>query len=754
MAPHSSNAPTSWASRLVTGIACLGALACTVAPPGPRLIAVRPGSIVTPAGAGELVDTVPAATPTFPTLTLGPDGRSEPHLINGWRRTPEGLSCRGPASEIRFWVGEPRPIRIRLRGHAAGGDAGASRRLIIDVGSNRAGEVVLPTGGFDLSLEVPGGVLRPGTNQLAIGRPRVREGTHRRRPAVSFEEIVLEDAEDPRPVATPVVELDVEGLVSPLRGLWVDRPGRLVFLLHPPDTADELELGFVCRGALAGARPSFRAEVAGDQGRETLVEGEAAEERLRWYRASLGGFAGAPMRLSLEIEHVPSGAGCAIVEPRVGRARAATSPPSPGKRAIGANLIVIILDAAARDHFGLYGSKEGTTDAIDALAGESVVFDRAYTQASYTLASTASLFTGRLPVFHRVTRSNLRKAVTLPEAMPTLAGVLGEAGYDTAMFTGNPNTSSYEVARGFDEVFELFRLHPGVARAEGFRRPALDWVDRLRDSPFLLYLHYVQPHEPFDVAPSRFYRGLDPNYRGVFSGKGARGRSREDVDAEDLKYLRQLYDGNLRYPDEEVGRLVASLRERGVLDESVLVLSSDHGESLGERGAFRHGHGVDRELVPIPLLIRLPSRLGVTGRRSSPVGNVDVMPTLLDLVGVSVPDSLDGTSFRHLLDGEDLAGWPRTIPAWAGGDRATTVAVYGAGYKYVFDSRTGRERLFTAEEQEDGEDVRVERPVTFGYLAFSSYLPGRSGSDDAPEDEGTRLDPQSVEALRALGYVE
>jgi arylsulfatase A-like enzyme len=204
-----------------------------------------------------------------------------------------------------------------------------------------------------------------------------------------------------------------------------------------------------------------------------------------------------------------------------------------------------------------------------------------------------------------------------------------------------------------------------------------------------------------------------------------------------------------------VSELVAALRQRGVWERSVFVLSSDHGESLGERKTFGHGLTVDREVVPIPLLIRLPARLGLMGRRDTPVGNIDVLPTLLELLGVGAPDGTDGRSFLDLLEGRPGGSrWPRPVLSWAGGDKAATVAVYGADFKYRFDSARARERLFSAHEEEDGQNVRSELPVSFDYLAFSSYLPDVAADESLPAGEAAALDAEALEALRELGYVE
>ena len=240
------------------------------------------------------------------------------------------------------------------------------------------------------------------------------------------------------------------------------------------------------------------------------------------------------------------------------------------------------------------------------------------------------------------------------------------------MFTGNPNSVRNNLSRGFQELNELYRVHRDpVTRAEDFKEPVLDWVEGKANEPFFLYVHYVQPHQPYDVAPKRFYLGLDPHYDGEFRGSRQVMRQlyhgRLKVDADDVEHIRGLYHGNLRYADWAVGELVAALRESGILERSILVLTADHGEGLGERGVFGHGRSVDREVSPAPLIIRFPSRLGLVGRRAFPVGNADIMATLLDVVGGPVPQGIWGRSFLPMLEDSAAGLWPRPLPSWAGG---------------------------------------------------------------------------------------
>lgn len=742
------------------GLALFGTLACRGVE-GTRVSEIRPRD-ADPAFVprpGDLATLTPSATPTFPTLTLRPPHASEVHMSRGWRKSEADLAFRG-LSTVRFWVGSPRPLRLKGAARLVSTRRQPKAVLQVSVGAAVVGSVEL-TGQFESwNLEVGQDGVLPGTNLISL-QLLDPDGLAPLSKLVAVNELVVEDGEDPRAQPARPVGIVLEGEEGERSGVEVRRGGPLSFLLHPPGSERELELGVVCRAPLEATPrpPRFQVLVTADGGGETLLEGAVSYDEVQWHRVPLGSFGGSPLQLTLALDRIPEGVSCLWVEPRLGHTQR-HAPEHSSLEPESLNVIILLLDAATRDRFGIYGSEESTTDAIDALAAESLVLDRAYVQASYTLASTASLFTGRLPPVHGVARSNVREAANLPRSVPTLAGVLGERGYRTAMITGNPNSVRNGLSAGFQHVDELYRRQPGtVALAEEFHQPALDWVDESGEQPFLLYVHYVQPHEPYDVAPERFYR-LDTSYDGEFDGSaeimGELFGGRRTPGPDDVEHLRRLYHGNLRYADWAVGELVAALDDRGLLERSILVVTSDHGEALGERGVFGHGRTVDRELAPMPLVIRFPSRLGLTGRRDFLVGSVDLLPTILEAVGAPVPDGIWGSSVLSALDGGERTGWLRPLPCWAGGaGHAGTVAVYGAGdFKYTYDSITGEERLFTVAEEEDGEDLRPGRPVTFEYLAFSSYITDATAPATDGSTEELDVDEPDMDALRALGYVE
>ncbi len=319
-----------------------------------------------------------------------------------------------------------------------------------------------------------------------------------------------------------------------------------------------------------------------------------------------------------------------------------TSPAAQRLRAgaAGANLIIILLDAARADHFTSFGHKLNTTPNIAKLFDRSILFTEAYSAAPNTKASVASLFTSQFPDTHGALSLPwpfIAQGATLPECMRA-------AGYTTAAFLGNPTISeSFGFRRGFDSFTELFRhpsrspLGPGVVDGARVLRASVDWFRAHNDERFFAYVHFLEPHAPY-YAPAdfrrRFLGGADP------------GSSQPD------QSLR--YDASLAYVDSLVGKLLQELEALDVLDKSVVVVLADHGEAFGEHGVYGHTTTVYREMVYVPVGIHLPARCSASPRRQADVFCLtDLMPTLLDLLQIPPPDTMQGRTRLGLLAGEE-----------------------------------------------------------------------------------------------------
>ncbi len=304
----------------------------------------------------------------------------------------------------------------------------------------------------------------------------------------------------------------------------------------------------------------------------------------------------------------PSGSGSARFEPpRSGSAR-------------GFNLLLITLDTTRTDRIGSYGYASASTPALDGLASRGLRVADAVTVAALTLPSHSSILTGLIPPRHGV-RTN---GHTLADSHRTLAEILGDAGYQTAAFVSSfVLESRFNLDQGFETYDDRVMLSFEATFGTGNERPAgavtaaaITWL-RARDvgRPFFAWVHYFDPHHQYD-PPAEF----------------------------GLRFADRPYDGEIAYMDSEISRLLGGLGEQGLSERTLVVVAGDHGESLGEHGERFHGRTVYESTIRVPLIMAAPpsvvTKPGVIDDRV--VSLVDILPTVLDLAGVTALDALDG----------------------------------------------------------------------------------------------------------------
>ena len=419
-----------------------------------------------------------------------------------------------------------------------------------------------------------------------------------------------------------------------------------------------------------------------------------------------------------------------------------------------ANVLVIVLDAAGARHFGCYGHAPGTTPNIDRIAAEGIVFERAYTPAVFTRSAMASLWTSQLPDEHH---ASVSYDDPLPPGVPTLAALVTEAGIATAAFVGNDMAgSAFGLDRGFSE---FHRVSP---RGEEVRATVNPWLARNAGRRFLAYVHYREPHYPYDPPPAFLARfgpdgPLPPSVKTDSSWVTRVNEGTHVPDPAERAHLERLYDANLAAADHEVGTLRRQMETLGIWDRTVVVITADHGEALYEHEHIGHNDQVHEESVHIPLVMRFPRGTLPGGRRvSSLTGLLDVAPTVADVLGIP-PDRTPTFRGRSLLTaaagGTDTP--PEALLARTVGARPT-YALIGARYKYQYDTREGDERLYDLE-ADPGERTSIldREPLRAAWLRQRLFtallaLPGRTG----PSASGWSVPAEQRESLRALGYVQ
>ena len=324
-----------------------------------------------------------------------------------------------------------------------------------------------------------------------------------------------------------------------------------------------------------------------------------------------------------------------------------TRRPARNRQTDLPNILLITLDTTRADHLSCYGYTRATSPHIDALAAEGMVYDRCIATSSWTLPAHASLLTGRFPTSHGAIYDP-NGAVVLAGILPgewanyrvsalgdrieTLATVLKRHGYATGGVVGGPWLKKpFGLGQGFDDYDDDEITNVNGRLAEQINRRALPWIERMADRPFLLFINYFDPHDPY-LPPEEFrYHFLDTSK--LIGGVKAT-----------PEQLLALYDAEIHYTDHFLGELVDHLKDLGIYDDTWIIITADHGELFGEHDLRGHGLTLYEEEVHIPLIMKYPKRWAKRGRRADLIRLVDIMPIILDRLEIPLPPRLQGTA--------------------------------------------------------------------------------------------------------------
>ncbi len=469
------------------------------------------------------------------------------------------------------------------------------------------------------------------------------------------------------------------------------------------------------------------------------------------------------------------------------------------------NIILVVVDALRADHLGCYGYPKNTSPNIDRLAAEGVLFSRAYAQAPRTKESTASLVTSLYPSTHNVSRLGN----VLPESSRTLTEMTRDAGFATAVVSANPLVSpTFGFGRGADffyteapsvlektvllrisrtlgrRIRPLVWIAPLMARAEALlpirgatypfagrdadrlNAAFLGWLDGLGDAPFFAYLHYMEPHAPY-APPPPYDTMFDPGYTGPKVTGYPAGESlmlpfvesAPVPEAERVNMVAQ-YDGSIAYFDREFGTRLAELDARGLGGETLVILTSDHGEEFYDHRGWGHGQSLYEELIRVPLIVWSPGRLAGGRVVEDVVRHVDLMPTILGAAGAV--ETLDAPEFEGvnlwamLRANAELGTELRVFAEVLSGGHFARALLRGH-WKLIFTKFGARERVMLfdlARDPIESDDLAEDRrEIAETMLAELDRLSAAAAS--RKQDSGTMvIDQETEERLRALGYVQ
>jgi arylsulfatase A-like enzyme/Tfp pilus assembly protein PilF len=391
------------------------------------------------------------------------------------------------------------------------------------------------------------------------------------------------------------------------------------------------------------------------------------------------------------------------------------------------NVLLVTIDTLRADHVGAYGYAAARTPSIDRLAREGVLVHDAVVQVPQTRPSHTSIFTGRNPYEHGI-RDNASRP--LKPGTPTLASTLRAAGYDSAAFIGAfPVSRTSGLDQGFatfDDPFgagELATTQGGEMerRAVAVVDPALRWLRRPRTAPFFAWVHLFDPHAPYE-PPAAFVNKTRP------------------------------YDGEVAYADSQLGRLLAWLDQSGQRARTLVIVTSDHGEGLGDHGEDEHLFFVYDSTLRVPLVFSWPGRLPAAARVGGQFRSVDLMTTLLELVGVAAPPTSGVSRAAALRAGGRIPeneSYAESLYGQLHFGYAPLRALRADGWKYIEAPKAELYRL--AEDPGETKNLLYTR-ATVGSSMRSKLVAHDKGAGSPPTD-AVADDPAALERLAALGYV-
>lgn len=412
------------------------------------------------------------------------------------------------------------------------------------------------------------------------------------------------------------------------------------------------------------------------------------------------------------------------------------------------NIIVISLDTLRADRLGLYGYARPTSPNLDAWSSRAAVFERALSPSSWTLPAHVSLFTGQYPTTHDVNLSSRR----LGKEPSVLAEELRLKGYATFGYPNGGYTGwRFGLARGFDEYFyvpkkEEPEWRSGLAHAIASLEARVSELND--DKPFFAFVHSYDIHCPYRPPEPYYSMFVKPDESLVETSRCYPHGDSLGMSADQVKQLSDLYDSGIRWTDDVLLKLFRWLDDSGLSDNTFVVILSDHGEEFYEHGRLGHRASVYRELVHVPLMISGP---GISSARHKQVVSlVDVMPTLLQLVGAPIPGSVQGLSLVPMLRGESPSDWPswRYVEVHRG---AKLRSSFDFTTQLIKDLTNSKASLFDLVK-----DPNEQRDI-YGPEIHSGLVQRLDGFARTLEEKrvrpAERMREVSTEELRSLGYI-
>jgi arylsulfatase A-like enzyme len=538
----------------------------------------------------------------------------------------------------------------------------------------------------------------------------------------------------------------------PHRALIAPTPRSYSFYMHVPDG------GSLTFAYGAAAAVEFRVAVHTDGDDERVLFRETATPDA-WRDASvdLSEVAGRAVRLDLITSGPDARAGWGLPAVR-------TTTPAPERRRIASrpkHVVLVVYDTTRADTFAAHDSDTRVkTPHYDALAERATAFTRAYNNEAWTRPSTATIVTGLYPDTHRAVYAR----DVLSDDIEFLSEHLKEHGFATAAVLGN---SVLGDKFGFNQGFDYY-VNDGRTddSADNIFGKSIAWIEQHHEQPLFLWIQSHDSHTPFEVDRKYSEPYYPGDYRGFIGSSFSKGnqvdldKGRRKASDDDLAWARALYDGEATYQDEGFGKLIAKLDELGILDDTLILVTNDHGEEFGEHGGWGHGWTQHEEMLRAPLLVHYPPVFPQGASIDDIVEHVDIAPTIVALLGLPPMSNADGLSFAPLVTGRPIDR-PRTVLAGLRDSQRTIVV---GRWKLIVDSKGRRNSLYDltadpGEAKNRAADAPIAGRLCEVYLGEALAVPrkpdrladlaARRRFQTAP----AKLDRATKRELESLGYL-
>ena len=560
--------------------------------------------------------------------------------------------------------------------------------------------------------------------------------------------------------------------------MYVHSPSSVVF---PVSVASNAHLHFGMGITANGSPVKFQVLVEGAPG---VVFSTTLGNRNQWEDADvdLSRWGGRTISLQFRTESSQAGEVALWTNPLL------TTPAKKNRP----NILIYTIDTLRADHSSLYGYARNTTPFLKKLGASGVVFDDCQAQATWTKSSIASLMTSLYSFTHGI-RSD---ADTIPSGASTLAEQLRAAGYVTASIVSSPFVGrATGLERGFDYLLE----YPVISRqinartdrgtdSAALNRVVFPWLDQHHDEPFFLYAHATDPHAPYEPPPPFEAMFANPGDTAAFNREYSSFRTNHEYGGgvvispefcrkagmDPDSFIRQAvdrYDGEIAHNDHSLELLVATLKQLGILQNTLIIVVSDHGEEFWDHGWTAHGHTVYQELTHTLFLMWNPALFPTPRRVSEPVQLIDVMPTVLDLLGLKIPPVVEGQSLAALTRGHAFTRRGLVVASRFAAVRKeglvpeNTVddfAIIDAHWKFIYRNKAAHSGLKKVElydrfaDRSERHDISAQHPheVEERVAVLAHWIEAQNKLRSIIGHAGqSPLDQQTMERLRSLGYL-